>query len=77
MKMWGHWAESQHKPTLETLIIPSLLVILLKTVHRRHKAVANVEKVKKNILGHLQVRWKEVSVKIDITEQNTGISLAD
>ena len=33
---------------------------MLKTVHIRHKAAANMEKVKKNILGHLQVHWKEV-----------------
>ena len=39
----------------------SLSVILLKTVTRRHKAAVNMEKVKKNILCRLQVRWKEVN----------------
>ena len=32
---------------------------------------------KENIIGHLQVRWKEVSVNLHNTELNTGLSLAD
>ena len=33
-----------------------------------------MEKVKKNILGHLQVLWKEVNVNLHNTELNIGIS---